>query len=243
MHSRDIHLRMIGVSESRRLDISTRISTFFLAAMVLLCQTAAAKGERAPLGARDNYAAAAAAGKMPPAIVIGFVGGFIRHDDPVHDEVQLAARLRKAYPSGVDVETFENYRGENARKKILSLLDADHDGTLTTARNRMRASSCTAIAGALRKPSPWPANWKGMASLCSSPFKWIASPSFTKTMRSSPRTWPKPRISTSRTASSTARPKSGPPIQRAQKSSEIFDSTTKRALMPATNIPGTTASW
>ena len=68
---------------------------------------------------------------MPPVIVFGFLGGLVRHDDPVHDEVRLAARLRKAYPSGVDVETFENYHGENARKKILALLDTDHDGTLT----------------------------------------------------------------------------------------------------------------
>ena len=68
----------------------------------------------------------------PPAIVIGFVGGFIAHDNPVHSEVQLAARLRKEYPTGVDVETFESYRGARARRKILKLLDANHDGTLTT---------------------------------------------------------------------------------------------------------------
>src|SRR6202051_3801991 len=73
---------------------------------------------------------------MPPVIVIGFVGGFIRHDDPVHSEVQLAARLRKAYPSGVDVETFESYHGESARKKILSLLDINHDTTLTPAEKQ-----------------------------------------------------------------------------------------------------------
>jgi len=68
---------------------------------------------------------------MPPMIVIGFVGGFIKHDNLVHSEVQLAARLRKAYPLGVDVETFEGSRGEEARKKILGLLDTNHDGTLT----------------------------------------------------------------------------------------------------------------
>ena len=67
----------------------------------------------------------------PPAIVIGFVGGFIKHDDPVHSEVQLAARLRKEYPAGVDVETFESYRGKKAHQRILKLLDANHDGTLT----------------------------------------------------------------------------------------------------------------
>ena len=65
------------------------------------------------------------------AIVIGFVGGFIAHDNPVHSEVQLAARLRKEYPTGVYVETFESYRGERAHQKILKLLDTDQNGTLT----------------------------------------------------------------------------------------------------------------
>jgi pimeloyl-ACP methyl ester carboxylesterase len=68
---------------------------------------------------------------MPPVIVIGFVGGFIKHDNPVHSEVQLAARLRKTYPIGVEVETFESYHREKARKKILTVLDTNHDGTLS----------------------------------------------------------------------------------------------------------------
>jgi hypothetical protein len=67
-----------------------------------------------------------------PIIVIGFVGGFIKRDDPVHSEVQLAARLRKAYPFGVDVETFENYHGAEARKKVMVLLDTNHDGSPTS---------------------------------------------------------------------------------------------------------------
>jgi hypothetical protein len=71
------------------------------------------------------------ASAQPPAIVFGFVGGFIRHDDPVHSEVQLAARLRKAYPTGVDVETFESYAGDRAHKRILKILDAKDDGKLT----------------------------------------------------------------------------------------------------------------
>lgn len=67
----------------------------------------------------------------PQVLVIGFVGGFIKHDNSVHSEVQLAARLRKAFPLGVDVETFESYHGEKAREKVLSFLDANHDRTLT----------------------------------------------------------------------------------------------------------------
>jgi hypothetical protein len=76
------------------------------------------------------------ASPKPPAIVVGFVGGFIAHDNPVHSEVQLAARLRKQYPSGVYVETFESYRGKNAKQKILELLDTNHSGTLTAEEKR-----------------------------------------------------------------------------------------------------------
>jgi pimeloyl-ACP methyl ester carboxylesterase len=68
---------------------------------------------------------------MPPAIIIGFVGGFVKHDNPNHSEVQLAARLRKVYPSEVQVETFESYHEGKARKTVMALLDANHDGTLT----------------------------------------------------------------------------------------------------------------
>ena len=64
----------------------------------------------------------------PPIIVIGFVGGLVRHDNMVHGGVQLAAHLREEYPSGVYVEVFENRRREQAHRKILSLLDATHDG-------------------------------------------------------------------------------------------------------------------
>lgn len=71
------------------------------------------------------------ASTKPPDIVIGFVGGFVAHDNPVHSEVQLADRLRKEYPADVDVETFESYRGERAHGKILKLLDTNHDGILT----------------------------------------------------------------------------------------------------------------
>ena len=70
---------------------------------------------------------------VPRVLVIGFVGGFVKHDNLVHSEVQLAARLRKAYPLGVDVETFESYHGEKAWGKVRSFLDTNHDRTLTTA--------------------------------------------------------------------------------------------------------------
>jgi hypothetical protein len=66
-----------------------------------------------------------------PAIVIGFVGGFVRRNNHIHREVQLAARLRQDYSSGVYVEVFENHRGQSAYEKILQLLDTDDSGKLT----------------------------------------------------------------------------------------------------------------
>ncbi len=66
-----------------------------------------------------------------PYLVIGLMGGFTHHDDPVRSEYKLAEDLRAVYPAGVYVETFENRRSDEARKAILRLLDSDHDGTLS----------------------------------------------------------------------------------------------------------------
>jgi hypothetical protein len=71
-----------------------------------------------------------------PAIVVGFVGGFVRHENAVHSPVQLAARLRDAYPSGVHVEVFENRRREQAYQVIVKLLDSDHDAKLSEEEKR-----------------------------------------------------------------------------------------------------------
>jgi len=72
----------------------------------------------------------------PTAIVIGFLGGHVSHDNIHHAEVQLAQRLREAYPPGVAVETFENRRYEDAHKAILQLLDTDRDGSLSPQEKR-----------------------------------------------------------------------------------------------------------
>jgi hypothetical protein len=121
---------------SHRIDTLTCAFIFSLTAFFAPGQPAFAQGERPPLQARNGSVPAAAASPTPPVIVMGFVGGFIRHDNIVHSEVQLAARLRKAYPVGVDVEIFESYRGESARERIHTLLDTNHEGTLTPAEKQ-----------------------------------------------------------------------------------------------------------
>jgi hypothetical protein len=71
-----------------------------------------------------------------PFIVIGFVGGFVRHGDMVHSAVQVGARLRHDYPSGVHVEVIENHRREKAHAEIVGFVDTDHDGTLSVEEKR-----------------------------------------------------------------------------------------------------------
>lgn len=81
--------------------------------------------------ARRTSAPSPAVAKTSPVIVIGFVGGFIKHDDMVHNEVQLAAILKAEYASNVHVEVFENHRGDDAHAAVLRFLDTDGDGKLS----------------------------------------------------------------------------------------------------------------
>ena len=64
-------------------------------------------------------------------IVIGFVGGFVRHDDVRHPEVEFAELLRERYPSVVHTEVFSNHDGKKAVRRILQLLDTNRDSVLT----------------------------------------------------------------------------------------------------------------
>jgi len=71
-----------------------------------------------------------------PVIVISFVGGLVKHDDPIHCEVKLAAHLRTEYSAGVYVQTFENRHREEAMHAILTQLGADRSGLLSENQKR-----------------------------------------------------------------------------------------------------------
>jgi len=68
----------------------------------------------------------------PSSIVIGFTGGFVRHDNLHQGPVKLAAHLRQSFTQDTYVEVFENRRRKKALRTILHLLDTDHDGSLST---------------------------------------------------------------------------------------------------------------
>jgi len=95
--------------------------------LFLLCSTLLAPGQNG--AARPVISSGSPT--MPPVMVIGFVGGFVRHDNLVHSAVQLAVHLRGDHPSGVYAEVFENRGREKAHREILRLLDTNHDGTVS----------------------------------------------------------------------------------------------------------------
>ena len=74
----------------------------------------------------------------PSNIVVGFVGGFVKSDNPHHGPVQLAQRIRQTVPRGTYVRVFENRRRKRAYASILALLDTNRDGILS-AQEKARA--------------------------------------------------------------------------------------------------------
>jgi hypothetical protein len=64
-------------------------------------------------------------------ILVGFAGGFVRHDNPRHGPVRLAQHIRQGLPQGDSIQVFENRHRKVAYKSILRLLDSNHDGVLS----------------------------------------------------------------------------------------------------------------
>jgi hypothetical protein len=111
---------------SRYIRISIRAVSFILC---LIPAVAHASSARPVNAATDSF-------PTTPVIVIGFVGGFVRHDAMAHSAVQVAARLRRDYPSGVYAEVLENHRREKAHAEIVRLLGGDRDGKLSAEEKR-----------------------------------------------------------------------------------------------------------
>ena len=68
----------------------------------------------------------------PSNIVIGFVGGFVSHENLHHGPVQLAQRIRQTSPKGTYIRVFENRRRKRAYDAIIRQLDTDRDGILSS---------------------------------------------------------------------------------------------------------------
>jgi hypothetical protein len=73
-----------------------------------------------------------------PYILVGFAGGFVRHNNFHHGPVKLAQRIREDLPKGDSIRVFENRHRRDAYRAILRLLDTNHDGVLS-AQERSQA--------------------------------------------------------------------------------------------------------
>jgi hypothetical protein len=60
---------------------------------------------------------------VAPAVVVGFVGGFVHTDDLRHSEVQIARQIGRSYSDRVQVRVFENHQERQARSFVLDWLN------------------------------------------------------------------------------------------------------------------------
>jgi hypothetical protein len=106
-----------------------RIASFCFALLAPMMPATSKAGEVSPVSTTSHTAT---------NIVVGFVGGFVGHDNFRHGPVQLAQHIQGLVPAGTYVRIFENRRRKQACQAILSLLDANHDGILS-AEEKTRA--------------------------------------------------------------------------------------------------------
>jgi hypothetical protein len=99
------------------------IPRLLLLAAAALAPLSSARALAAPLAVADS--------PLHKVIVIGFVGGFVKHDDAKHAEVQFAAYLRDRYASAIDAKVFGNHSGQEALHHVVRMLDTNRDGMLS----------------------------------------------------------------------------------------------------------------
>ena len=68
--------------------------------------------------------------------VVGIMGSIVSHNDPRRSEYKIAGRLRVDYPTGMNVQLFENRHRSAAHTAILAFLDTNHDGVLSEEEKR-----------------------------------------------------------------------------------------------------------
>jgi hypothetical protein len=91
------------------------------------------------LASAQTQLAAPTESATSPALVVGFVGGFVHSDDLRHAEVQLAQQIQATYGIGVQVQIFENRRTTDAHKLILDWLKREGNGNLIDEEKRSRS--------------------------------------------------------------------------------------------------------
>jgi hypothetical protein len=84
------------------------------AVLVLFILVSLSAGIAHSLDTGQQPVVASADSGSTPLIVVGFVGGFVRHDDFRHSEVQLAQKLRDAHSDHLRIAIFGNWHRKAA---------------------------------------------------------------------------------------------------------------------------------
>jgi len=129
--SKENHLTKTGISllrfvPSRASMVAAAILTTIIITVTILSSTIPAFSQ--PV---DSVALRSQSTSAPSSIVIGFVGGFVSHDNLRHGPVRLAQRIQHSAPKDTYVGVFENRRRKSAYDTVMRLLDIDHDGGLS----------------------------------------------------------------------------------------------------------------
>ncbi len=132
------------------------------------------------------------AAAAPSNIVIGFVGGFVHHDNPHHGPVKLARQIQRTVPEDTYIRVFENRHRRQAFNSVIRLLDTNHDGILSAEEKLGPASSSSATVGERLQLLHWPGTCAAKACRFCSQCRWIASPNCGRTIPSFQITSPKP---------------------------------------------------
>lgn len=108
-----------------------------LAALICTFLVSPGRAASADSAAPSESSVMQPSGQPPSAvIVIGFLGGFVAHDEPHHPEIRVIQDLRQEYPKDVYFYLFENRRVGNAYETILNQLGAKEDGALSDDQKR-----------------------------------------------------------------------------------------------------------
>ena len=98
-----------------------------LAAALLACATAI------PSAAAEGGGSVESSKSTSSYILVGFVGGFVSHNNSHYGPVIVAEHLKQKSPEGTHIQVFENRHRRKAYKTIVRLLDRNKDGSLSSA--------------------------------------------------------------------------------------------------------------
>ncbi len=189
------------------------------ATQVLFPLTLRGAGETSAL---KNGVAVENAANTRRVIVIGFVGGFARQDDPGILKCSLPNIFETVIAPRCMPRCLEIMMGEGPFMKSCISSTAMETAIHRRPNEKSQESSSTDIAGVRRKQWSLLESWKSRAFRFSSPSRWTASQNRAVTIRRSRQTWQMPSTSISRAGRFRDSQRSSQPTRLKRRSSVTY---------------------